>query len=89
MVALPEATDLRANCGDRSRAVRTQHIGEGRRGAEHFGEFAFALVWIPDPHARGFDPEKHFIRPGLGHRELFHMDVLDAAETVEGGSTHG
>ncbi len=33
--------------------------------------------------------EKHFIRPGFGPRQLFHVKVFDAAELVEGGSAHG
>src|SRR5262249_31522348 len=89
MVAFLETTDLRSDCGDRSRSVRTEHIREACFRAEYFGEFAFAFEWIPHPHTGRFDAEQNFIWPGFGHGDLFHLNVFDAAETVERGGTHG
>ncbi len=59
-VALPEAMDLGADRGNGSRAIGTEDIREGGRGAEHFGEFAFAFQGIPDPHPGGFDAQEDF-----------------------------
>jgi len=89
MVSFLEAMDLRADRSNGSRAVRTKHIREGRFGAEQLREFAFAFVGVPDTHAGGFDAKQDFIGPEFGHRQLLHVNIFDATESVKSGGTHG